>query len=87
MTISRDAFLRSLPGAVGHVAFDACGPDIRFADRGRGWRIALVALPDLEIGMIRLPRQRVEIFLTGYDEDAARRFIDRFELYFRRGGG
>jgi hypothetical protein len=37
--------------------------------------------------MIRLPRHRVEIFLTGCGVEETRRFLARFELYFRRGGG
>ena len=87
MTISREAFLRGLPAAVGHGLFAVAGSDISGDDEGRRWRIAIVALPDLELGMIRMPRQRVQIFLTGYDEAAAQRFLDRFELYFRRAGG
>ncbi|MFO1412899.1 MAG: hypothetical protein U1F10_03120 [Burkholderiales bacterium] len=87
MTITREEFLRSVSGAVGYVAFTTAGDELRFAGDGRAWRIALAALPDLALGMFRLPRHRVEVFLTGYDDDAARRFVERFELYFRRGGG
>ena len=87
MTISRDAFLRSLPAAVGNVAFVAAGSQFSFREQEKGWRIDVGALPDLELGMFRLPRQRVQIFLTGYDETDARHFLDRFELYFRRAGG
>lgn len=87
MTITRDAFLRSLPGAVNHVAFDADGGAIRSVAPGEAWRIVLTPLPDLSIGLVRLARQRVEIFLTGYDAAATKRFLERFELYFRRAGG
>ena len=37
--------------------------------------------------MIRLPRHRVEIFLTDCEAEETRRFLERFELYFRRAGG
>jgi hypothetical protein len=87
MTITRDAFLRSLPAAVDHVPFGSGDGGIRSLDPGRPWRIALTELPALEIGLIRLARQRVEIYLTGYDEAGTKRFLERFELYFRRGGG
>ena len=87
MTITREAFLRSLPAAVGNVAYVVGGTEFSYSDRGCGWRIVLASLPDLELGSIRLPRYRVEIHLTGYDEGATRRFLDRFELYFRRAGG
>jgi len=87
MTITRGDFLRSLPGAVNHVAFDAGDGEIRSLDSGPAWRIVLTPLLELRIGLIRLGRHRVEIFLTGYDEARTKRFLERFELYFRRAGG
>src|SRR5512144_908759 len=87
MSISREDFLRSLPAAVEHAAFRVSGSEFGFARDARGWRIVRTQLPDLEIGLIALPRQRVEIFLTGYDEAASRQFLERFERYFRRAGG
>jgi hypothetical protein len=87
MTITRDAFLRSLPAAVSHVAFCADGDDIRSLDPAHAWRIALTPLPELRIGLIRLGRYRVGIFLNGYDDARTRLFLERFELYFRRAGG
>lgn len=87
MSISRAEFLHSLPAAVGGVAFVDAGTDISYRDGSKGWRIAITPMPDVVLGAIRLPRQRVEIFLTGYDAASTRRFLERFELYFRRGGG
>jgi hypothetical protein len=87
MTLSRDEFLRSLSGAVAGAAFEAQGSDIRPLDPAQAWRIALTPLPELRIGAIRLPRHRVAIYLAGRDEAATRRFLERFEQYFRRGGG
>ena len=87
MTITRDAFLRSLPSAVDNVAYRDDGREIRALAAGATWRIVTTPLPELRIGLIRLGRQRVEIFLTGYDELRTKRFLERFELYFRRAGG
>ena len=87
MTITRDAFLRCLPAAVDQVEFRVGDGDIRPLDPAGGWRIRLTELSELRIGLIRLARHRVEIFLAGHDEAATRRFVDRFELYYRRGGG
>lgn len=87
MTISRDEFLRLLPAAVGHVPFSADHSALSHSDGGRRWRIVLERLPDLVLGAIRLPRQRVEIRLSGYDAAATRAFVERFELNFRRAGG
>jgi hypothetical protein len=88
MTISRDAFMRSLPAAVDHAPFVDAGAEIRSAAAATtSWRIVLTPLADLAFGPIALPRQRVEIFLTGYDAPGRRRFLERFELYYRRAGG
>jgi len=87
MTISREAFLRSLPAAVDHAPYVVTGAEIRSASGASSWRIVLTPLPDLAFGPIALPRQRVEIFLAGYDEKGRRRFLERFELYYRRAGG
>ena len=87
MTISRESFLRLLPAAVDNVAFDVSGADIRSRDEGRGWRIVLTPLPDRRMGPLALPRHRVEFYFTGYGEDDRRRFLERFELHYRRGGG
>ena len=87
MTISRDAFLRSLPAAVDDAAFRIDGGTIRPVDPDQKWRIVIAALGDLSIGMIRLPRHRVEIFLRDCGVEETRRFLARFELYFRRAGG
>ena len=87
MTIARDEFLRSLPAAVAGAAFTADGRDIRPVDPAHGWRIVLEPLPDLCVGALRLARHRVAIFLSGHDGAATRRFLERFELHFRRGGG
>jgi hypothetical protein len=87
MTLSRDEFLRSLPAAVGHAAFRVHDGDIRPLDPAQPWRIVLAPLPDLRLGMITLPRQRVEILLADCSDEEAKRFLARFELYFRRAGG
>ncbi len=87
MTISRASFLRALPAAVDHAPFTIEGAQIRPVDPQLGWRIVVTPLPELRLGLIVLPRQRVEIHFSGFDEARARSFLDRFELYFRRAGG
>jgi len=87
MSLSRGEFLRSLPAAVGGVAFELAATGARHHEGAKRWRIVLAPLPDLALGSVRLPRQRVEIHLAGYDAAATREFLDRFELYYRRAGG
>jgi hypothetical protein len=87
MTISREEFLRSLPGAVADVPFEVAGGVIRHRGTDRSWRIELEPLRDLALGALALPRHRVVVHLEGYDVTAARRWLERFELHYRRGGG
>ena len=87
MTISREAFVRNLPGAVAHAPYRAQGDEFVHEDAARGWRIRLRRLPDRTIASLVLERHAVEICLHGYDAAGERAFLDRFELHFRRGGG
>lgn len=87
MTITREEFLRTLGIAFEGSTYVVDGDEIRGVNESGAWRIRIAALTDLEIGQFRLPRQRVEIHLAGYDPVAAKAFVDRFEFNFRRGGG
>jgi len=87
MTISRETFLRNLPGAVAHAPYRAQGDEFVHEDASQGWRIRLRRLPDRTIASLVLERHAVEIYLRGYDAPSERAFLDRFELHFRRGGG
>lgn len=87
MTISREEFLRLLPGAVGGPGYREEGDTFRFGDAGHGWNLWLEALPALRHGNLTLPRHRVDIHLSGYGCAEAEAFISRFESRFQRGGG
>jgi hypothetical protein len=87
MTISREAFLRNLPGAVAHASYRAQGDEFVHEDTVRGWRVRCCRLPDRTIASLVLERHAVEIYLRGYDAPSERAFLHRFELHFRRGGG
>jgi hypothetical protein len=87
MTISREEFLRLLPGAVEGSIYREEGGDVTCGDADHGWRLRLEALPPLCHGTLALPRHRVEIRLTGYGSGEAEAFLSRFESRFQRGGG
>lgn len=82
-TTTREDFVRLLPQATGNVEFQAI--DDRFC--GRGWSLRLTPIPPLEIGMFRLERHRIEIEFGGLTLDEQDRFMQRFTLYYQRGGG
>jgi len=51
------------------------------------WSIRIVDRRILSIALLRLPMAGVEIALHGLDAAEAERFLARFHLVFRRGGG
>jgi hypothetical protein len=87
MTISREEFLRILPGAVGATGYRASGPLIEHEGSGCAWRIELAPMPELRIGLLALARHRVTIAFKGGSAADRAAFLARFELHFRRGGG
>jgi hypothetical protein len=87
MTIARDAFFAVLSAAVPGGTFEVAGQEIGARDGERRLRIVLAPLPDLCLGALRLPRHGVEVWLAGFDAAATARFVERFELAFRRAGG
>lgn len=82
-TISRADFARLLPVATNE-------PEIRCINGefcGTGWRIRLTPLPSLAVGLFRLERHRVEIFLDRLSAEAQDRFMLQFTQCYQRGGG
>ena len=87
MTTTLEDFRRLLPAAVGHVPFVEEDGAFVHRESARGWRIALTPLPQLQAGLMRLERHRLDLQFEGYSEDEISAFMKRFEMYFRRGGG
>jgi len=87
MTLSREEFLRLLPGAVGLAEVEGVEDVFSGSDGSRRWAIRLVSLADLRLGSVSLPRHRVEIHLGDYSGGEAEAFMVRFHRGFQRGGG
>ncbi len=87
MTISQAEFLRLLPAAVAGVQYELRNDAIVHGDASRGWRIRLEPMPDLVLGLIRLPRQRVSFEFAGHSVEEIQAFFHRFDLHFARAGG
>jgi hypothetical protein len=87
MTLSREEFLRLLPGAVGLPVAAEDGGGFGGWDGARRWTIHLFPLGDLRVGSVTLPRHRIEIQLEGYTKGEVEAFMTRFNRGFQRGGG
>jgi len=87
MSITREEFLRTLPAAVNLVPYQIIDERIEFRERGRYWRVGLERLPDRSLGSLKLEYHRVSFEFEGYLPREVARFMRRFELHFRRGGG
>lgn len=82
-TTTREDFVRLLRRAAGEKAFLEVGEEFR----GKGWLVRLTPIPPLEIGLVRLERHRVEIEFDGLTTAEQDLFMQRFTLYYLRGGG
>lgn len=87
MSLSREDFLRLLPGAVGQEKIVEQDGVFGVSGANRQWTMQLWPLPDCRLGSVVLPRHRVEIRLEGYSDDEAAAFLARFHRGFQRGGG
>jgi hypothetical protein len=86
MTISKDEFLRRLPGAVG-CAFEQVGNEFQGHLGERPWRLHLADMPGTSLGVLKLDRLLVEIELPGFSPGERDEFLSRFRLHYQRGGG
>jgi len=87
MSLTREDFLRLLPGAVGLAEVAEQEGVFGASMGGRQWTMRLWPLPDRRLGSVVLPRHRVDISLVGYTEEEAAAFLARFHRGFQRGGG
>lgn len=78
---------RLLPAAVGHVPFVEEDGAFVHREGARSWRIGMETLPQLQAGALRLERQRLNFRFSGFSSEEIEAFMQRFEMYFRRGGG
>lgn len=60
---------------------------VRVAFAGGAVTVRYAALPDRELGLLRLPVTRIEMSFDDVPEDDAGAFVRSFELHFRRAGG
>ncbi len=87
MGCTREDLLRWLPGATGHAPASVEGDAIVLAVAGGEVRIIARPLPPRRIALVSLPVLAVSFRFRGLDPAARAAFLERFDLYTRRGGG
>lgn len=85
--MSEAEFFRSLPAAVGHREFSHENRRVRIEWDGHTVTIELGQQAFRTIASLRLPYMEVTFRFFGFSDEERARFMQRFELYFRRGGG
>jgi len=87
MGLTRAEFERSLPPAVSPSTYRVEGREYLVQHPEGSVRIRLGETRERRIAALTLPVTPVEFRFEGLDGEARRRFMERFDRYFQRGGG
>lgn len=87
MSITHAEFFRVLPTVTGSRSVSIEGDKLRVIEGKQAILIGLSEVRAREIGALCLPVTDIELRFSGYTYTEARRFMARFDLHFRRGGG
>lgn len=87
MTISEADFLRLLPDALGIAEIPSAGSEVTVTGQDRRLTVRWTPIGERKLGRLSLPVTRVELRFRGYPDREAARALERFDLYYRSGGG
>jgi len=87
MGLTHAEFFRSLPPAIEHRDYTVEDGVVCIDVDGRSVTIELGPQLSRNIALLRIPYLEVRFSFHGFSEEERQRFTERFELYFRRGGG
>ena len=87
MALTREDFVRLLPGAAGDLPWREEAGRFRLGSETAGVEITLEPQPPRRIALFTLPVMRVSFWFRGWDTTERARFIQRFDRAFQRGGG
>lgn len=87
MGLTFKEFLRTLPAAVAPLSFEVKGRSVIIGHPAGRIEIGLGDTMERRIASIRLPVTRIEFSFAGLNADDRQLFMERFDLYFHRGGG
>lgn len=80
-------FMRLLPAALREHSYHVDGQTIHVEVEGKPLVIRLGAEQVRRIALLTLPYIPVEFDYHALEEDTFKRFLQRFDLYYRKGGG
>lgn len=87
MAYSHRDFWRTLQRAIDGVPYEINGNIATIGDECRQVLIELGEEGEREIALLRIPKTNVRFRFTGYAQPDVQAFMERFDLYFRKGGG
>lgn len=87
MTITQKEFLRLLPGAVHEMTYEISGNYIHIADDPGSILIKLEQETSRMIASLRLPVTHLTLEFQNHNDEEIRRFLQRFDLAYQKGGG
>jgi hypothetical protein len=87
MQLTRDEFLRELSQVVDRKEYQFSGNKIAIQDGSRQLELTLSDEGTWDIGSLHLPVERVQFEFTGYSQEAADAFLERFDQRTQRVGG
>ena len=87
MALTEKMFLDTLGRALDSDAYIWDGKQAVLAQDGRSFTITFEEQANFALGGFRIPRAKVTLDLSGYEDDEAQIAVARFERYFHRGGG
>ncbi|MCP4283943.1 MAG: hypothetical protein GY792_05770 [Gammaproteobacteria bacterium] len=87
MGLTFKEFLRTLPAAIVPLTFQLNHREVTIAHPAGTVLINLHKTGERKIASMSLPVTQVDFRFSGLDEKERKAFMDRFDLYFHRGGG
>lgn len=87
MGVTHAEFFKSLPAAIEYRDYSVAGSLVTIAFEGRQVEITLGVQQVRRIALLEIPYVAVDFCFKDFSEEQMNTFMDRFNLYFRRGGG
>ncbi len=87
MYLDATEFWRLLPVALATQSYECSGDKITICEGNRQLEISCTALPELQVGSLRLPRSQAEFRFAGYTQEESQHFLEVFSRPYQRGGG